>query len=108
MVIGISGGIDSSVVAALAVKALRPTSVLGLLMPEEGVTPKEDTDDAVELATKLSVPYRLIEIGQKKLEIMKDLTFGLFGSRKSLGQNKNVYPIFFCLSYENAGGRNNR
>ena len=47
MVIGISGGIDSAVVAALAVKVLRPTSVLGLLMPEEGVTPKEDTDDAV-------------------------------------------------------------
>lgn len=93
VVIGISGGIDSSVVAALAVKALRPTSVLGLLMPEEGVTPKEDTDDAIELATNLSVPYRLIEIGQKKLEIMKDLP------SDSLAQGNLSARIRMCILY---------
>jgi len=34
LVVAMSGGIDSSVVAALAVKALGPKNVLGLLMPE--------------------------------------------------------------------------
>jgi NAD+ synthase len=34
LVVGLSGGIDSSVTAALAVKALGPTRVFGLLMPE--------------------------------------------------------------------------
>lgn len=34
LVVGLSGGIDSSVVAALAVRALGPKHVLGLLMPE--------------------------------------------------------------------------
>jgi NAD+ synthase len=34
VVVGLSGGIDSSVVAALAVKALGPDTVFGLLMPD--------------------------------------------------------------------------
>jgi len=34
LVVGLSGGIDSSVTAALAVRALGPERVLGLLMPE--------------------------------------------------------------------------
>ena len=34
IVIGISGGIDSAVVAALAVRAIGPDKVLGLVLPE--------------------------------------------------------------------------
>lgn len=39
-VIGISGGIDSAVVAALCVKALGPDKVLGLIMPEKDSNPQ--------------------------------------------------------------------
>ena len=39
-VVGMSGGVDSSVVAALCVKALGPEHVLGLLMPEEDSDPQ--------------------------------------------------------------------
>ena len=39
VVLGLSGGVDSSVVAALSVKALGPSRVLGLLMPEEDSDP---------------------------------------------------------------------
>jgi NAD+ synthase len=38
-VLGLSGGIDSSVVAALCVRALGPRRVLGLLMPEADSSP---------------------------------------------------------------------
>jgi NAD+ synthase len=38
-VLGLSGGIDSSVVAALCVRALGPERVLGLLMPEADSSP---------------------------------------------------------------------
>jgi NAD+ synthase len=44
-VVGISGGIDSSVVAALCVAALGPERVVGLLMPE-----RDSSDDAVSFA----------------------------------------------------------
>lgn len=40
LVVGLSGGIDSSVTAALAAKALGPERVLGLLMPESDSDPE--------------------------------------------------------------------
>ena len=39
VVLGLSGGVDSSVVAALCVRAFGPTSVLGLFMPEQDSDP---------------------------------------------------------------------
>jgi NH3-dependent NAD+ synthetase len=48
-VIGLSGGIDSSVVGALLVRALGPERVVGVLMPASH-TPKQDTDDGRLLA----------------------------------------------------------
>src|SRR4051794_39501914 len=40
VVVGISGGIDSSVCAALSVRALGPERVLGLFMPELDSSPE--------------------------------------------------------------------
>ena len=48
-VIGLSGGIDSSVCAALCVRALGPQRVLGLCMPE-----KESSSDSLQLAGQLA------------------------------------------------------
>ncbi len=39
VVVGLSGGVDSSVVAALCVRALGPKKVLGVLMPEQDNDP---------------------------------------------------------------------
>ena len=53
-VVGISGGIDSAVVAALCTRALGPDKVLGLFMPEH-----HSSDDALRLgqqvATRLGI-----------------------------------------------------
>ena len=48
-VVGISGGIDSSVVATLCTRALGPDRVLGLLMPE-----RDSSDDALRLGRLLA------------------------------------------------------
>lgn len=48
-VIGISGGIDSSVTLALTVKAIGPQNVLGILLPE-----KDSSSESKELALKLA------------------------------------------------------
>jgi NAD+ synthase len=50
VVVGISGGIDSSVVAAICVKALGPERVLGILMPE-----KESSDESSRYARELAM-----------------------------------------------------
>jgi NAD+ synthase len=51
-VIGISGGIDSSVSAALCAKALGPKKVLGVMLPE-----KESAGESKELAEKLGKKF---------------------------------------------------
>lgn len=53
-VVGISGGIDSSVCLALAVKAFGPGKVLGLILPERDSSPDSE-DLALELAGKFGV-----------------------------------------------------
>lgn len=51
-VVGISGGIDSSVTLALAVRALGPENVLGIMLPEKDSSPLSK-----ELALKLANQY---------------------------------------------------
>ncbi len=63
VVLGLSGGIDSSVVANLCVKALRKEKVLGLYMPAE-FTPTQDQDDAKTIAEDLGIRTYMMPIGQ--------------------------------------------
>jgi NAD+ synthase len=53
-VVGISGGIDSSVCLALAARAFGPDRVLGIMLPEKDSSPDSETF-AGELANKLGV-----------------------------------------------------
>ena len=55
-VVGISGGIDSSVVAALCAKALGPDRVLGVIMPEKE-SASESRRLAEELAAQLGITH---------------------------------------------------
>lgn len=59
--LGLSGGIDSAVVAALAVKALGPQNVLGIMMPSQ-YSSEHSLEDAIALAANLGIESRLIEI----------------------------------------------
>lgn len=74
VVVGISGGLDSAVATYLAVKALGPKKVFGLILPDSGVTPKRDTIDAEKLAKHLGIKYKITEVGKiKKLCLNKNL-----------------------------------
>ncbi len=53
--IGLSGGLDSSTAATLAVRAVGRNRVTGLLLPDLQVTPSADTSDAKNLAEKLRI-----------------------------------------------------
>ena len=63
VVLGLSGGIDSSVVVALCVKALGKEKVFGLFMPA-AFTPVEDQDDAKIIAENLGIRAHSIPLGQ--------------------------------------------
>jgi NAD+ synthase len=58
-VLGVSGGIDSTVVAYLAVNALGKKKVYGLIMPYEL---NQNTTDGIEFAEKLGIRQELIGI----------------------------------------------
>jgi len=61
-IIGLSGGIDSALTAYLTVEALGKEKVLGLMLPEKGISTKTDIDDAVEIARILGIDHNIIEI----------------------------------------------
>jgi len=60
-VIGLSGGIDSSLVAAIAADAIGPEQVLGVSMPSR-YSSQGSKDDARELAERLGIQFCTIPI----------------------------------------------
>src|ERR671939_1155998 len=66
VVVGLSGGLDSSVAATLAVRALGPRCVFALILPDSNITPKSDIYDAERLAKCIGARYRIIDIGAMK------------------------------------------
>lgn len=62
--IGLSGGIDSAVTAALAVAALGKENVVGVTMPSH-ITSSETLDDALDLAKRLGIHCEIRPIGKE-------------------------------------------
>ncbi|OAA28456.1 NAD synthetase [Kosmotoga arenicorallina S304] len=60
-VVGISGGVDSAVTAALCVRALGKERVFGLLLPERDSSP-DSTKLGIEFCNWLGISYRIINI----------------------------------------------
>lgn len=72
VVLGLSGGIDSSVVAALAKEALGAGNVLGLSMPSP-YSSEGSKKDARVLAKRLKIHFRTIPIHDIYTEYLKSL-----------------------------------
>ena len=70
VVIGLSGGLDSSVCLVTAYKALESNRIFGLIMPERGQTPQKDIDNAYDLAHKLRIKYKEIHFERAKKKIL--------------------------------------
>ncbi|AQL42579.1 NAD(+) synthetase [Halorientalis sp. IM1011] len=60
-IIGLSGGIDSTLTAYLAVEALGPEHVYGLVMPSE-VNREENMSDAERVAETLGIEYDVVAV----------------------------------------------
>ena len=73
VVLGLSGGIDSAVVCALAVEALGHQHVRGILMPSR-YSSDHSVADAIQLADKLKVRYDIIGIQKMVNEFENELS----------------------------------
>jgi NAD+ synthase len=90
-VVGISGGIDSSVTLALTVKALGAGNVLGIMMPE-----KDSSGDSKTLALKLAEKFAVQTIEE---DITKALDgFGCYNRRDEAVAS--VFPEYNPVDYK--------
>jgi NAD+ synthase (glutamine-hydrolysing) len=78
--IGLSGGIDSSVVAAIAVDALGRENVTGVAMPSP-YSSKESLEDAQQLANALGIKLLEIPISSILHSYLDTLTLHFHGTR---------------------------
>jgi NAD+ synthase (glutamine-hydrolysing) len=72
VILGLSGGIDSSLTAAIAVDALGKESVVGVAMPS-GYSSAESLEDARSLAQNLDIEFQVLSIGDVFASYLKTL-----------------------------------
>ena len=88
VVVGLSGGIDSAVVAALATEALGVEHVTGIAMPSQ-FSSQGSVDDARKLAENLGIAFHVVPIESVYAPYEKSID-ELFGEHKFDITNENV------------------
>lgn len=86
--IGLSGGIDSALVATVAADALGPDRVEGIAMPGPYSSPGS-LDDAAELAGHLGIGFRVVPIGTA-VDAVGDTLADLFATSPAGVAEENV------------------
>jgi len=85
VVIGLSGGVDSALVAAIAADAVGPEHVHGVLMPSR-YSSDHSISDAIALAENLGVEYRTIAIEPGHAALMEMLASSYDGQTIGLAE----------------------
>ena len=85
VVIGLSGGVDSALVAAIAADAVGPEHVHGVLMPSR-YSSDHSISDAIALAENLGVEYRTIAIEPGHAALMEMLASSYEGQSIGLAE----------------------
>ncbi len=88
VIIGLSGGIDSAIVAFIAARALGNENVLCYMLPSK-FTSQESLDDASQLAKNLNIPLESISIQNIVDEFEKALPYN-----KKTNKNSITYQNF--------------
>lgn len=78
-IIGISGGKDSTIAAALLVRALGAENVFGVLMP---CGEQADIADSYKVVEYLHIPHVEVNIGQAMEQLTEAIPGGLFGKNE--------------------------
>lgn len=86
-IIGISGGKDSTIAAALCVEALGADRVIGVLMPNEH---QSDISDSYEVVARLNLQYHVVNIGSACRELYRFLADAVFLSNGKRAIEENT------------------
>jgi NAD+ synthase (glutamine-hydrolysing) len=85
VVVGLSGGIDSSLVAVIAADALGPGPVHGVSMPSR-YTSGESNDDAADLSSRLGIDYLKVPIEPAHQAVLGMLATEFAGTSPGLAE----------------------
>ncbi len=96
VVVGLSGGIDSAVAAALAREALGPENVLAFLLPYH-TTPEKDREDALQLGRLLGLNPQIIDITP-----MVEAYFGNFPEADRMRRGNKMARERMSILYDQA------
>ncbi len=98
VVVGLSGGLDSAVSAALCAAAIGKENVLGLIMPCESM--QSDTDDGIRIAGHLGIRFRTVDL----YPVLMSFTTGL--DDKSVLNLANIKSrLRMAMLYAHSSGR---
>ena len=88
-IIGISGGKDSTIAAALCVEALGADRVIGVLMPNGK---QNDISDSYEVVARLQLQYHVVNIGSACEELYRFLADAVFlsGGMRAIKENSMI------------------
>ncbi len=98
-VLGLSGGVDSAVSAALAARALGPSNVLGVMMPYQSSSP-ESLADANEVAASLGIETVVVEITEQV-----DAYFSRFPDASRLRRGNKMARERMTILYDHSAAR---
>jgi NAD+ synthase len=88
VVIGLSGGVDSAITAAVAADALGPERVHAIMMPSP-YTSRESLEDAEACARAIGIRYDIVDIGPA-MEAFRGMLAPLFGNRPEDVTEENI------------------
>ncbi len=88
VVLGLSGGIDSAVAAALAAHALGPQNVMGVAMPSK-YSSDHSVKDAQELAKNLGIRFEIVPI-QEPVDAVYGFLKAIFAGRPEDATEENI------------------
>jgi len=87
-VIGLSGGIDSAVVLALASEALGPQNTLALLMPSV-YSSDHSVNDSLQMVRNLEIPFHIISIEESR-QALENTVKPFFGDKAPDVTEENI------------------
>lgn len=99
-VIGISGGKDSTIAAALCVRALGPEKVFGVLMP---CGDQADIEDAYKVCEYLGIPNVEVNIGCTMDALTEAIPAKFFGERNNIHYTNAPARLRMTALYSIAG-----
>ena len=105
IVLGLSGGVDSAIAAALASLAVGGENVLALMLPEKETYKQQDTDDAIAIADQFHIQTQLCDITEALNGIYKSIPAYDHTNRLCRGNIKARTRMIFIYYYANKQNR---